>query len=294
MLIDQREEKDRPWLARIPSTLATCERQWGLQIGPRFPTQSPHYVAPAVRADSEALVVKVCAPTGEFLQEAEALRLFAGRGMVQLLSCDPSNEVLLLERLQPGTSLSCVADNEQATSIAATVMRQLWRPVPRGHPFPSVSDWGAVFAHVRRHYGGGSGPFPPALLEEAETLFTELSTSMAEPVLLHGDLHHDNILTAEREPWLAIDPKGLIGEPAYEVGEVVRSALPEYLSSYQIARLLARRVDQLAQELQVDRARVRGWGLVQAVLSEWWCLEDGGSLCDPALTEATLLTAIKV
>jgi streptomycin 6-kinase len=101
-------------------------------------------------------------------------------------------------------------------------------------------------------------------------------------------------LAAEREPWLAIDPKGLIGEPAYEVGEVVRSALPEYLSSYQLAHLFARRVDQLAEELQVDRARVRGWGVVQAVLAEWWCLEDSGDLCDPALTQATLLTAIKV
>ena len=220
MLIDHREDKGRAWLDRLPALLAACERQWGLNIGVRFPSQSPHYVAPALRADGEALVVKVCAPTGEFVQEAEALRLFAGRGTVQLLSCDPSNEVLLLERLQPGTPLSCAADDEQATSIAATVMRQLWQPVLQGHPFPSVFDWGAGFAHLRQHYGGGSGPFPPALLEEAETLFTELSTSMAEPVLLHGDLHHDNILAAEREPWLAIDPKGLIGEPAYEMGEV--------------------------------------------------------------------------
>src|SRR6266568_3457325 len=81
---------------------------------------------------------------------------------------------------------------------------------------------------------------------------------------------------------------------AYEVGEVVRNALPEHLSSHQLARLLARRVDQLAEELQVDRARVRGWGLVQAVLGEWWCVEDSGDLCDPALTHARLLTAIKV
>jgi streptomycin 6-kinase len=253
MLIDHGADKDRAWLARIPSILAICERQWGLQTGPRFPSQSPHYVAPAVRADGRAVVVKAHAPNGEFAQEAEALRLFAGRGTVQLLACDPSNEVLLLERLQPDTPLSCVADDEQATSIAATVMRQLWRPVPQGHPFPSVFDWGAGFAHLRQHYGGGSGPFPPALLEEVETLFTELSTSMAEPVLL-----------------------------------------PEHLSSHQLARLLARRVDQLAEELQVDRARVRGWGVVQAVLAEWWCFEDGGSLCDPALTQARLLTAIKV
>jgi streptomycin 6-kinase len=148
MPIAHGEEKDRAWFARLPTILAACEQQWGLTIGVRFPSQSPHYVAPAVRADGAALVVKVCAPSSEFVQEAEALRLFAGRGTVQLLACDSSHEVLLLEHLRPGTPLSCIADDEQATSIAATIMRQVWRPVPQGHPFPSVFDWGAGFAHL--------------------------------------------------------------------------------------------------------------------------------------------------
>jgi len=294
LLTHRGEDQDRAWLARLPTILATCERQWGLQIGPRFPTQSPHYVAPAVRADGRAVVVKAHAPTGEFAQEAEALQLFAGRGTVQLLSCDPSNEVLLLERLLPGSPLSRITDDEQATSVAVTIMRQMWRPVQEDHPFPSIFDWGAGFVHLRQSYEGGSGPFPPTLLAEAETLYAELSASQAESVLLHGDLHHDNILAAQRQPWLAIDPKGLLGEPAYEVGALLRNALPEHLSSYQLARLLARRLDQLAEELYVDRARVRGWGLAQAVLAEWWCLEDSGKLCDPTLTCAHLLAAIKV
>lgn len=282
------------WLDRLPTILATCEQRWKLMLHPPFADLSYHYVAPAVRADGTAVVVKACSPTGEFTQEVEALRLFGGRGTVQLLECDPSNEAMLLEHLQPGTPLSSVEDDEQATSIAAAVMRQMWRPVPQAHPFPSIFDWGAGFVRLRRHYGGGNGPFPSALLEEAEMLFAELSTSMAESVLLHGDLHHDNILAAERQPWLAIDPKGLIGEPAYEVGALLRNALPEHLTSHQLARILTRRVDQLAEELHVDRARVRGWGLAQAVLSEWWCIEDSGHLCDANLTCAQLLAAIKV
>src|SRR5262249_34292324 len=154
-----------------------------------------------------------------------ALRLFDGHGMAELLAWDDDDEVMLLEALQPGTLLKTIADDTAATSIAAAVMRQFWRPVPAQHPFPTVADWGRGFTRLRKYYGGGHGPFPLRLLEEAERLFAELSASMAEPVLLHGDLHHDNILAAQRQPWLAIDPKGLIGEPAYETGALLRNPL---------------------------------------------------------------------
>src|SRR5579859_7333229 len=99
---------------------------------------------------------------------------------------------------------------------------------------------------------------------------------MDEPMLLHGDLHHDNILMAGRQPWLAIDPKGLVGEPAYETGALLRNALARVFSASQPQRVLARRVDQLAAELGLDRVRICGWGLAQAVLSVWWGIEDSG------------------
>ena len=147
---------------------------------------------------------------------------------------------------------------------------------------------------LRQQYGGGSGPFPPALLEEAETLFAELSASMAESVLLHGDLHHDNILSATREPWLAIDPKGLVGEPAYEVGAWLRNPLPQLFSMPQPERVTARRIAQFAEELGLDRRRVRDWGMAHAVLSVWWEIEDTGHISDDMLACAELLAAIKV
>ncbi len=282
------------WLQRLPTILAACEQRWGLKIGAPFAHLSYHYAAPAMRSDSTTVVVKACSPTNEFAREAEALRLFDGHGMAQLLDCDESDEVLLLEHLKPGTLLRTLEDDEEATSHAATVMRQLWRPVPPNHPFPTVNDWGRGFARLRQHYEGGSGPFPTSLLEEAEALFAELSASMAESVLLHGDLHHDNILAAQRQPWLAIDPKGLVGEPAYETGALLRNPLPELLKAPQPGRILARRVDQLSEELGLDRERVRGWGLAQAVLSAWWSVEDTDQIGEGALTCAELLAAIKV
>ena len=281
------------WLERLPAILANCERRWSLTIGPPF-ALTFNYVAPAVRADGTQVVLKVCSLTDEFPQQPEALRLVDGYGMVRLLECDPAEEIMLLERLMPGTFLRNVEDDEVSTSIAASIMRKIWRPVPEKHPFKTVQDWGKGFDRLRQYYGGGTGPFPKALLEEAETLYRELGASMAEPVLLHGDLHHENILAAEREPWLAIDPKGLVGEPAYETGAWLRNPMPQLLDMPQPGRILARRIDQLAEELGFDRARLRDWGLAQAMLSAWWSMEDSGELSIFSITCAELLAAIHV
>jgi streptomycin 6-kinase len=286
------EDEGRIWLDRLPAILAACEERWAITIGSPFANLSFHYVAPAVRADGTRVVVKACSPTGEFLQESNALRLFDGHGMAQLLAYDAADEVMLLEGLQPGTVLTTMEDDEQAISIAASVMRQLWRPVPAQHPFKSVFDWGKGFTRLRQHFGGGNGPFPKALLEEAETLYAELSASMATPVLLHGDLHQDNILAAERQPWLAIDPKGLIGEPAFETGSLLRNPLPQILQVPQPRRLLARRINQLADELDMDRVRIRDWGLAQSVLAAWWSIEDFGNVSEKELACASLLAEL--
>lgn len=290
----QHHEDGLAWLARLPAILAICEQRWHLKIGVPFTNLSYHYVAPAVRSDGTHVVVKVFSPTGEFALQTEALRLFAGYGSVCLLDDDLDNEVQLLERLEPGTLLSTLRDDEQAISIAASAMRQLWHPAPSNSAFPSVLTWGAGLVRLRSYYNGGTGPFPIRLVEEAETLFAELSTSMSEPVLLHGDFHQDNVLSNGHASWLAIDPKGLIGEPAYEVGPILHNPLPQLLLEPQPERILARRVDQLSEELGFERARVRGWGVYQALLASWWGVEDIGQPWDEALQCAELLAAIKI
>ena len=116
-----------------------------------------------------------------------------------------------------------------------------------------------------------------------------LLASSAGPVLLHGDLHHENILSAARQPWLAIDPKGVCGEPAYEVGALLRNPMPRLLDHPAPARLLARRLDLLAEVLGIDRRRLAAWGYAQAVLSAWWSLEDHGRGWEPALRVAEWL-----
>jgi streptomycin 6-kinase len=281
------------WLRNLPSLLAECERRWSLAIGPPFPNLSYNYAAPAIRQDGTPVVLKAGFPDNEFKTEAEALRLYAGSGAVQLLDADVERGILLLEHITPGRLLSDVRDDEEATAIAAQVMRQLWRPVAEDHPFPTVADWAKGMSRLRKEFGGGSGPFPARLVGQAERLFEELLSSMGEPVLLHGDLHHFNILSASRQPWLAIDPKGVVGEPEYEVGALLRNPTPEIATRPGLRQVLRRRIDQLSQELGFDKARLRDWSLAQAVLSAWWSYEDHGSGWDVSIAIAESLAEIE-
>jgi len=290
-------EQGGQWLSALPVLLEDCARRWSLTLSPPFPNLTFNYVAPASRADGTEAVLKVGVPNKELRTQAAALRAFGGRGSVRLLESDADAGVLLLERLRPGAVLTTLADeahDDEATRVAASVMRGLWCPAPPGHDFPTVADWGRSFASLRARSGGGTGPLPTAQVEEAESLFAELLASSGPPVLLHGDLHHDNILSASRQPWLAIDPKGVVGEPAYEVGALLRNLWPERHAHQDPRRLLERRAHRLAEELGMDRARVRGWAVAQAVLSAVWSVEDGDESWEAAMADAELLAAMRV
>lgn len=284
-------EAAEPWLRELPALIADIAARWRLAMEPPFEPLTFNYVAPAVAADGTRVVLKIGFPDKEYLAGLEALRLFDGRGIARLLAVDRQRNAMLLERLTPGRQLSTLADDAAATSIAADVMRQLWRPAPEGYPFPAVGDWAAGLGRLRDAYNGETGPLPARLVEQAETLFADLLASQGLPMLLHGDLHHFNILSAERAPWLAIDPKGLIGEPEYETSALLRNPFPGLFDRPDAAKQLTRRVDQLAEELAFDRGRVRGWGIAQAVLSAWWSLEDNVAGWEHDIAVAELLAA---
>ena len=284
-------EMGAAWLAQLPALLEACAQRWSLTILPPFANLSYNYVAPAVMADGTDVVLKVGVPHPELFGEMDALRLYEGRGMVRLLECEREQGIMLLERLKPGTPLLAL-DDERATSIAAYLVHRYRRPLPREHSFPTVARWAKGLQRLRSRFDGGTGPFPRRLVATAESLFAELLASSTQPVLLHGDLHHENILAAKREPWLAIDPKGVAGEPAYEVGAWLRNPLPALLQASQPARVLARRVDQFAEGLGFERERLIGWGIAQAVLSAWWTFEDHGYVGADALACAELLETV--
>ena len=281
------------WLKRLPALAADIQRRWTLSVGTPFPGLKANWVAPATLADGTSAVLKMSFPQEkEFKTEAKALRLFDGRGVCRMLRLDRDRGAMLLEKCEPGSPLTTMQDDDEAMSIAADVLRLMWRPAPPQHSFPLVSDWARGFDRLRMRYSGGTGPMPIALVERAESLFADLIASQAEPVLLHGDFHHENVLSARREPWLAIDPKGVVGETAYDVATLLREP-PELAHDPDAGRILERRLDQLSEELGLDRDRLNGWALAQSVLAAYWGLEDSGRVWDEALVFARLLSRIK-
>lgn len=261
------------WLERLPALVQGFATRWSLTSLEATFEQSYNYVVAAER-DGAPVVLKLGVVRDELRTEIEALRLYHGEGAVRLLEGDADGGAMLLERLFPGETLVrlAVEDDEAATAAAAGVLARWRRRPPPGHNFPTVAGWGRGFERIRARFDGGSGPLPAALLARAEAIFAELLASSGPPVVLHGDLHHGNILSAGRGPWLAIDPKGVVGEAEYEVGALLRNPSAEIAADRAVA---ARRISQLGDLLGFDRQRLRDWALAQAVLSTWWRIEDG-------------------
>jgi len=262
------------WLEGLPGNLRAIEERWSLTLQAPFQPLSYNYVAPAYRREGSPVVLKAGVPNPELTSEVEALRHYDGNGAVLLIEAVPEEGILLLERLQPGIPV-LELDDVKATSIAVKVMQQLWKPAPSGNHFPTLADWAKGFQRLHQAFGGGTGPFPGQAVERAEKLYKELLASSQEDVLLHGDLHHWNILSAQRLPWLAIDPKGVIGEPAYEVGAWMRNPFSLLCDFPEAKKITDRRLDQFSEQLSLDRTRLKDWTFAQAVLSAWWSYEDG-------------------
>ena len=155
------------------------------------------------------------------------------------------------------------------------------------HRFHDIWEWMQGLERLRSAFGGGTGPFPADLVERAEAL---LATPSGEKAVLHGDLHHYNILSAGREPWLAIDPKGIVGEPEYEAAAFLRNNL---LDQPEPRSVLSARIDQLADEAGLDRERMIGWGLADRVLSAWWSFEESGRADESDLAVAAMYAELQ-
>jgi len=265
------------WLAALPHHVDAVRRQWELdEVGAPF-TLSYHWVSAARRADGSPAVLKLGIPGADHLRrEAAALAAFDGCGAVRLLECDVARGALLLERADPGGMAAELVPqrDSEATAAAIAVAHRLHVDPPPGCGLPDLETQGRSFAD---HLGKFSGddPLPRHLVERAGRLFDELCASAPRRVVLHGDLHHDNLLRATREPWLAIDPHGYVGDPGHDVGALLYNPDPDRRDDA-LLDLVPARIEQLASGLDVTSDRVTAWGFVKAVLSEVWTCEDGG------------------
>jgi len=290
-IIDAFHEKGEPWLAALPATVDAFAERWSL-IGFGRPFDlSYNYVIPVTRGDGSEAVLKVSVPDDEYRGEMAALALYKGEGCCHLLEADPARGVMLLERLRPGTMLAELDNDEEATAIAAQLMQQLWRPMPADHSFVKVEQWFQAFTRHRQQYGG-VGPLDEQIFLAAERIIGELLQANNPAMLLHGDYHHHNILQADRSPWLIIDPKGIVGDPGYEVGAFLYNPIGLHERYPNLQPVLERRVHQLSEILGFERQRILQWGIAQAVLSAVWTCEGEGYGWEPTMAVARILLTI--
>jgi streptomycin 6-kinase len=251
------------WLERVPELVAECVEEWGLRLGESYQAGAAGYTVRADLPDGTPVVLKVIYPHREAEHEAEALRVWDGDGAIRLLAYDEVRWAMLIERCEPGTLLATV-DPDLALDVLIALLPRLWKPVRE--PFRPLADeatWWIDYLPTEWEQAGE--PFERYILDAAIARLGALANSQGEQVLLHQDLHGDNVLAAQREEWLVIDPKPLVGEREFAVAPIVRD--PELGHS---RRDVLYRLDRLTAELGLDRDRARGWTIGQTVA---WSLD---------------------
>ena len=259
----QSTEAGRSWLTALPTVVEDCARRWGLRLGEPYHDSYVSLVVPADRGDGAPLVLKIQFPDRESEHEAAALALWNGDGAVRLLDHDPARSALLLERCEPGTHLSEFGADHALEALVGLLPR-LWKPA--GGPFRALADEAATWREeLPRRWEDAGRPFEGRLVDAAVEVLAELTDSRGEEVLLHQDLHADNVLAAQREPWLVIDPKPLRGEREFGVAPIVRS----YELGHDETKVIGR-LDRLTRELGLNRERARLWSFAQTLA---WAFE---------------------
>lgn len=268
-LVDGAEGDGRQgWLARLPVVVRDLADRWVLEVGePYLPGGSTAWVAPARMSNGGDVVVKVAWRHTEAEHEALGLRAWAGDGAVKLYAAatvGPDTVALLLERCVPGTSLGSRPEDEQDIVIAG-LLRRLWRAPPPGHrfrPLQAMCDsWADEFEDRAR---GVPVRLDPGVVREGVALFRSLPATAERTVLLCTDLHAENVLAAEREPWLVIDPKPYVGDPTFDVLQHLLNCEERLHAD---PRGLARRTADL---LDLDPERLVLWLLARCVVG---CLD---------------------
>ena len=217
---EQTDGDRRPWLAELPSVVSDLAQRWSLEVAEPFePGGMVSWVAPARTASGDEVVLKVAWRSYEGEHESDGLALWAGDGTVRLLATHRTEdtEAFLLERCRPGTWLSNLVEEPQQDVIVAGLLRRLWVEPPPGHPFRPLQqmcdDWADAF---ERRASEGVHHLDPGLAREGVATWRRLPREATRDVLLATDLHAGNVLAAEREPWLVIDPKPYVGDPHYD------------------------------------------------------------------------------
>ena len=254
--------------------LESLARRWGTILTGSV-QESPTGRVCFGRRGKTDVVLKVPNPDSDEANALAALLHFGGHGAVRVLEHD-CGAAMLLDRAMPGqplTDLVVAGRDDEATAVLCDIVAALHRPdLPGGiaDRFPGIEDWGQEL----QSYRNGADIIPASLVERAIAVFTELAGSQGRRRLLHGDLHHHNILSDDRRGWFAIDPKGVVGESAYEIGAALRNPTSDP-ARFAVRAIIERRIAIVRERLGFDPQRVLRWAFAQGVLSAVWRVADG-------------------
>jgi streptomycin 6-kinase len=261
------------WLDKLPRLTRDLLDEWKLRVDGSSAYGNCALVVPVRTPDGAAAVLKVQFPHWEAETEHLALRIWDGNGAIRLLRADPRRFALLLERAQP-RDLTTVDELEACEIVAASYKRL---HVPAGPQFTLLSTvverWSRELLTLP-----ASAPVPRRYVEQAAALARDFATDPAcDGTLIHTDLHYENVLAADREPWLVIDPKPLSGDPHYEVAPLIWNRWDEVAAARDLRFALRRRFYTIIDTAGLDEDRARDWIIVRQLLNVLWTLKDTGA-----------------
>jgi streptomycin 6-kinase len=291
-------ERGRAWIAALPDLVARCLERWTLRPAGSPTSGAVALVLPVVRGDGAPAVLKLQPIDEETVGEPIALRAWDGNGAVRLFAHDPVSGALLLERLDAGRSLATVPDDLAALQTLSELLTRL-HAVSAPEGIRRLADIAAgMLDRVPRALTLRPGPSARRLIERCAGAVEELLPEAGER-LLHWDLHYDNVLGSHpgsdpcvrREPWLAIDPKPLAGDPGFELLPALHNRWDDVVASGDVRRAIQMRFDLMTDVLGLERQRAVGWTLGRILQELLWEAEHGDTAwhSDPDRTIAQVL-----
>ncbi len=270
----------RAWIAALPGLAADFLDRWALGLDGPAGHGMASLVLPVTRADGTPAALKLQPVSEDNAAAPIGLRAWDGDGVVRLLDHDPDTGTMLLERLDATRPLSSVADDTAATQILAELLARLVAvPAPKG--LRHLADIAAAMLdQVPRAVPALRDPAEQQLVRTCASAVAELTSEPGDR-LLHWDLHYDNILAGQREPWLAIDPEPLAGDPGFDLLPALDNRWDEIVATGDVARAVLRRFDLLTEVLGLDRHRATGWTLGRVLQNALWDIEDGETALAP-------------
>jgi len=235
------------WLQSLPATLSRCQNDWHLTDVAPFDDLSINLVCTASSAVHGDVILKIAGPHDERITEMTALRLYGGRHACQCYECDQQTGAMLLERILPGHTLRALPDKRDQLEVGADLLATLPIPIHEDHGLPLYGDWiSRAIAITKTRYA--PGPRLIRLMSAAESLYRQVCPNDAPRALLHGDLHHENMLQCADGQWKAIDPQGVIGAPFFDSAR--------FIENHAIGRDEVLSVDTLDESVTLIRERL--------------------------------------